>query len=95
MLVVERPVWYDIGVDIAVRCAMANKHDEANWKYIVRNNDTGRKYKSASLKKAAKVSGLNEYDVSWASQSNGRADSDTHTVKPQSNGKPSNGFAFR
>ena len=68
------------------------KYDPRTYKYLVTDNDTGKKYKSASLDKAAKISKMDKYDITSSSEDRGGADTDRHNVKVQSYGK---GFAFR
>lgn len=63
-------------------------------RYVVKDNVTGKKYKSLSLDRAADKAKLDPYETGWALSEAGRADTDTHTVKRQSN-RGKEGFAFR
>lgn len=62
-------------------------------RYVVKEHATGKRYKGLNLAKAADKAQLDPHEIEWATSEEGRADTDTHTVKRQSGGKP--GFAFR
>lgn len=61
-------------------------------RYIVKDNNTGKKLKSLSLEKAAKAAQLDTFDAAASLEEHGRVDTDVHTIRPQSNGKSP--FAF-
>lgn len=72
---------------------VAARNNPQSYKYMVTDNTTGKKYKSLSVSKASEKAGLDPNDTMWSVEEHGRADSDTHSVKPQSRSK--SGFAFR
>jgi len=71
------------------------KHDVYSHRYVVTDATSGKRRKSQSINQASDRAGLDSNDAAWAIEEHGRADSDTHSIVPQSRGKPSPKFAFR
>ena len=62
-------------------------------RYVVKDTSTGKRYKGLNLAQASNKAKLDAGELKWATEEHGRADTDQHVVRKQSEGRP--GFAFR